>query len=119
MTHREDKIATALGALSPTLDSNDMMSRIEADAALEQAFATARRDAPQPSDLLLARITRDAMAHRPARWFDAAVWGGLVAAGITGLMIGMGAITVPTTLAAAEANYALTPSYDFQLLAEE
>jgi hypothetical protein len=118
MTHRDDEIAAALGALSPTLDADGMMPRLEADAALEQAFAAARRAAPQPSDLLMARISRDAMAHRPARWFDVAVWGGLVAAGVTGLMLGMGAITVPTTLTAAEADYALTPSYDFQLLAE-
>lgn len=119
MTPREDDITDGLGGLSPTIESDDMMSRIEADAALEQAFAGARRDAPQPSHLLMARIARDAKAQQPARWFDTAVWGGLVAAGITGLMVGMGAIKPPDTLMAAGPDYDLSPTYDFQLLAED
>lgn len=99
----------ALGDLPAPRPDAALMRRIADDAALEHAFARARRDPPQPSELLMARITQDARRARP--WVDATAWGGMVAAGLVGLAIGS-----TTFDATGAASYDLAPSYDFQLL---
>ncbi|MBJ3761429.1 hypothetical protein ILP92_01515 [Maribius pontilimi] len=111
-------LAADLAALKPDAVPDALMARIAEDAMLEQAFHAARATPPRPSDLLMARIARDAKRHQPRNRSDTGAWLTLVAAGVAGLMIGFGG-ALPDTFSLAQADYDLTPSYDFELLAEE
>ncbi|SFH09698.1 hypothetical protein SAMN04488020_106232 [Palleronia marisminoris] len=85
MSMNEDDLTRALGALKEPA-SDDLMSRVLADAALEQG----RRAPPQPSDLLLARVLRDARrAAAGRRRRDSWAWGGIAAACAVGIFLGI------------------------------
>jgi|GEM_PF-5427224 len=119
MTERDDTdLDAALRGLRHTRPSGDLMDRIAGDATLEQAFRAARRDAPVPSDMLMARIARDARRHRPSAWWDRAAWSGLAVAGIAGLMIGLSG-GADGLVGSEEELGTLTMAYDFQFAALE
>ena len=117
----DDDLTRALSGLARPSVPDDLRDRIAGDAALERAFLAARARAPVPSDLLMARIARDARFHRRTPWFDAAAWGGPAAAAILGLTIGMtGTLSLwPDAAAASVADAALTVAYEFETLGEE
>ena len=79
------------------------------DSFLDDIFATARGAAPQPSDDLMARIMADAAgaSPQPPLWkgvFDMiGGWpalGGLVAAGVAGIWVGIAPPPIVTDLTA-------------------
>ncbi|WP_148085630.1 hypothetical protein [Palleronia sp. THAF1] len=81
----DDLIAGLRGLKSDA--SGDLMERVLADAALEAG----RRDHPKPSELLMARVMRDARTTAGARRRrDIAAWGSLAAACVMGLAVGLG-----------------------------
>lgn len=100
----------------------DQRQRPQDDDALEAFFVAAKRDAPAPSDALLARVMADAVAAQDARQQAPArmrpqpsrpgllvqlrealggwpAFGGLAAAGVMGLAIGIAAPTGQGALA--------------------
>jgi len=95
-----------------------LMDRIAGDAAALSALDAARRAPPVPSDLLMARIARNAGTQRRAQALGP--WAALIAAGIAGLAIGL---TDPAGLGDSAAPggdtpamSTLIPAYDFQYL---
>lgn len=116
MSMNDDDLTRALGALKDAAPdaSGDLMSRVLADAALQQG----RRAQPHPSDLLMARVLRDATSVAAGRRRrEGLAWGSLAAACAVGLFVG---IADPGGVVAAVApeSYAiedLSGVYAFQL----
>ncbi len=109
----DDGVGDLSGARRDALP-DALIERIAADAA----FVAARRDAPAPSALLMARIERD--ARRVARTRRRGGWGavgGLLAAGAAGVAIGLvdpGGV-IGAYLPPEPAVEPLAPAYEFQL----
>lgn len=122
----ETELIGALEGLGRPRPSADLMARVLADAAAERALCDGlgTMEGPVPSDLLMARILCDARAVAPGRrvW-DAAAWGALAAAAVTGLMIGVadpgGWIGEGLPVGADYVLADLTPGYDFEMMSED
>ncbi|SPJ23013.1 hypothetical protein [Palleronia abyssalis] len=86
MSMNDDDILRGLADLKQGDGADDLVARSLVDAALEHA----RRTPPGPSDLLVARMTRDARrASQQRRWKDRMAWTGLAAACLVGLGVGL------------------------------
>lgn len=88
MSMNDDDLTRSLGARKDRAPAapDDLMARVLADAALERG----RREPPRPSDLLTARVLRDAQtiaADRRRR--EGWAWGGIAAACAVGLFVGV------------------------------
>ena len=113
-------MAAALRDLRAPAVPDALMDRIAGDAAALSALDAARRAPPVPSDMLMARIARDAKHQHARRSSTLAPWAALIAAGIAGLGIGL---TDPAGLSDGAwpggdtlAMNTLVPAYDFQYL---
>ena len=85
MSNDDTDLIAELGALKDDGVPRSLLERALADAA----FEAARRDRPQPSEFLTARVRRDAervAASRRRR--DAWSWSGLAAACVMGVAVG-------------------------------
>ena len=81
----EDLTAALRGLRDPAPD--DLLARTLADAAL----TAGRRVMPEPSQMLTARVLRDARTvARARRWRELAAWGSLAAACVIGIAVGFG-----------------------------
>ena len=113
MSTNDDDLTADLRGLGPTRAPDALLARIALDAALESG----RRDAPVPSELLMARIARDArrVADRRRRSGRMAL-GGLAAACLVGVLVGAvdpGGL-LDGALPAAYAAEDLGGGYEFQ-----
>jgi hypothetical protein len=109
----DDDLRGVLGGLKDEAPEA-LVERLLADAAIE----VARRQRPAPSEPLMARIAADArwLARRRRRQGWGAL-GGLVAACIAGLAVGLsdpGGL-IGARLAAETADGTLSGAYDFQI----
>ena len=113
MSTTETELIRALGDLGRQAPGPNLAARLLADAALEQARQA--RPAAAAPPLLTARMLRDARrVARGRRWQDRLAWGGLAAAGLAGVMVGLldpGAMLAGS--AADAADY--LGAYEFQL----
>ena len=115
MSMNEDDLVAGLRDLGRP-DLNDRLAgRILADAALEMA----RRETPGPSEMLMARIARDARTEAGRRRrFERTAVGALAVACAAGLAVGLfdpgGLVTQNLAPAAAYTVEDLGGGYDFQ-----
>lgn len=85
MSMNDDDLIRDLAGLRGDPADADLLARVVGDAALEQA----RRARPAPSELLIARVLRDATGvARSRRRQDRMAWSGLAAACAVGLALG-------------------------------
>lgn len=114
MRTNDDELIRALGGLRDAEAADDLVARSLADAA----FEAARRDRPAVSEMLMARILRDARAvARRRRRQGWGALGGLVAASVLGVAIGFsdpGGL-IAAALPADTAYDDIAGAYEFQV----